>query len=181
MSNFNMEDLYPGKFDEKLFEELSERANEHQLTMERLYGDSSAKLLADCEEKWEAQRKEFLDCTSGVVASGKDMCEAMQAFGEAADQAAIVFVVNAAMLAQHPELTDIAKQYGGELITSERMPEPEDKLVFGVRGGGKSGLIAEMLKAEHEKGLFGVLPAPKRHAAPWPTPRRKRGHRHHRK
>lgn len=151
MKDFNMEDLYPGEFkvapfNQKAFDELSERANEHQLMIERLWGENSGKLL---EEVWAEQQRaeqEFLKAETGNVTlqinqrGGKSVTLSLQAiaecarkFGEAVKHKAPVFVVTADCLAMHPELQEIASGLGGSIITSEEMPKPDNTLEAAVK------------------------------------------------
>lgn len=131
---------------DKLYDEAMERGNEHQIAMERLYGqpaldtETALELLNQMEEQDCILRREFLEATEGGVLMVAPRCrgkahpllnmeaiaEAARKFGEAAENAQAIFVVTAECLAQNPQLKEIALQFGGKIITSEKMPQAID-------------------------------------------------------
>ena len=131
---------------DKLYDELMERGNEHQIAMERLYGqpaldtETAMELLNQMEQQDCIVRREFLEATEGGVLATSSRCggkvhpmlnmeqiaEAARKLGEAAENAQAIFVVTAECLAQNPQLKEIALQFGGKIITSEKMPQAID-------------------------------------------------------
>ncbi|USL89982.1 hypothetical protein [Vibrio phage vB_VpaS_CHI] len=131
---------------DKLYDEVMRRSNEHQIAMERLYGqpaldtETAMELLNQMEQQDCIMREEFLKATEGDVLMVAPRCrgkshpmlnmeaiaEAARKFGEAAENAQAIFVVTDECLAQNPQLKEIALQFGGKIITSEKMPQAID-------------------------------------------------------
>ncbi|ANO57463.1 hypothetical protein [Vibrio phage vB_VhaS-tm] len=116
------EPLGKEEFD-KLYDESMERVNAFQL---------------EHETAMELERLAEMETPVCIVPRGhgkthpmlnmEQIAEAARKFGEAVGNAQAIFVVTAECLAQNPQLEEIAAQFGGKIITSEKMPEAIDSI-----------------------------------------------------
>lgn len=121
---------------DKLYDESMERVNAFQLDQE-----TAMELMNEVEKHNSILREEFLNAEQGTVYANarghgkthpllrmEQIAEAARKFGQAVGNAQAIFVVTAECLANNPQLEEIAAQFGGKIITSEKMPEAIDSI-----------------------------------------------------
>lgn len=102
---------------DKLYDEAMERTNAFQIERETAM---ELERLAQMEQP-------VLMCAPRC--GGKShltLMLRMEAIAEAAEKAQTIFVVTDECLAKNPQLEEIALQFGGKIITSEKMPQAID-------------------------------------------------------
>ncbi|QMV29733.1 hypothetical protein [Vibrio phage vB_VnaS-AQKL99] len=107
---------------DKLYDEVMERTNAFQLEQETAM---ELERLAEMEQPVLMVAPRCRGKAHPML-NMEAIAEAARKFGEAAENAQAIFVVTAECLAQNPQLKEIALQFGGKIITSEKMPQAID-------------------------------------------------------
>lgn len=131
---------------DKLYDECMERGDAHQRALMQAYAqpaldqETHMELMNQFEQSVRGAQYTHLaqDDVQIINPRGhgkthpmlnmEQIAEAARKFGEAAANAQAIFVVTAECLANNPQLVEIAAQFGGKIITSEKMPEAIDSI-----------------------------------------------------